>query len=95
MSVKVNVYNKAKPVMQWFDDEVKEMVLAWKINLTTNDPEGAWELFIDASDGSVLQAADCRIFSNGEGMVPILNPPAEITPLRNFKYTTIITRSRH
>lgn len=74
LDVKGKIHNKTKPVIQWFDHEEKGMILVWNCNIVADDPDGSWEIFIDAKDGTVLQATDCRFFANGVGMVFYPNP---------------------
>lgn len=68
LDIKGKNYNEMLPVLQWFDDQQKGMVLTWKVCINADDPDGEWTLFIDAQKGEVLQAADCRVFAKDEAM---------------------------
>jgi hypothetical protein len=69
LETKGEIFDMKTPELVWFDAAGKGMVLAWKVVVRPEDPEGSWEVFVDAEDKTVLQAEETSLAASGSGKV--------------------------
>lgn len=53
----------------YYPDSTYQIHLAWKVNISANDPGGSWEFLVDATSGNILHFMDNCIRANGQGNV--------------------------
>lgn len=75
---------KPKCELYVYPDSNYKMHLVWKVNLTTSEPSGDWQIIVDANSGKVMESKDIRVLATGQGKV---FRPDPVTALQNTSLT--------
>ena len=74
LNIKGDIIGEPGIELVYFESIDKGLELAWKIYIISMDPYGAWQIFVSASDGRIVQAADISMSFDGSGEVFRPNP---------------------
>jgi len=87
LKIKVNektLAEEPKAELYVYPDSLYQMRLIWKVNFSASEPNGSWEIFVDAIYGEVLDYKDMRVYETGQGKV---FKPDPVTALQNTSLT--------
>lgn len=69
IGIKGKILNEVTPEKKWLESEENGVLLVWEVNISTDNPDGDWQVIVHAEEGDVVQAQNLLFYADGNGMV--------------------------
>jgi len=89
LNIKEDIIDEPKTELVYFESMDKGLELAWKINISSMDPYGSWQIFVSASDRHIIHAEDIALSVDVNAKIFKPNP---ITTAQRFMAVLLITK---